>query len=175
MYYVFIKEKTKRKKLHEGNYYCSNCNKTTHQLLFSIKKHVKLYGFIPIFKIQDVKVLQCENCGIEKELIIGNLKQKSTNIEEKIEKALQETKTTYYNKNIRECDKCGNIIGDILELSKTEKTLHCKKCGTDLTYLIDKINNEKNIRNKGILYLIIIIGIITLLYWVLKILGVDME
>lgn len=163
--YVTIDEKTKLKNLYEENFFCSNCHKLTFQKLFLVKKSLKIYGIIPLGRLENTKILQCQECGVEKELAIKNsfLNDKHF-LKNKIKELLETKNYDFYSKNLKECKNCGNIVGDIYEISKSTNTLKCNYCGQNVSHLIAEALEVKKKHRKKVILVLIIIGILLLLF-----------
>lgn len=167
--YISIEEKVKTKTLHEGNFSCPNCRKITLHKLFSIKRDLKIYGLLPFGRLEYVKVLQCQECGLEKELnledaILGDELLLNKSINELLSKKIY----TLYNKNIKECSNCGSIIGNVYELSRTNDLLVCNNCGNDLSDLLYDAKKYRKNHSKNVIIVLIIIGAFILLSKILE-------
>ena len=107
---VSINTKTKTKGLFEGKFICSNCHKATQQKLLSVKRDLNIYGLMPIGRLENTNILQCQECGVEKELDIKKEELDKSIISNKIKELLKNKEYTFYNKNLKECRNCGYVI-----------------------------------------------------------------
>ncbi|MFA5022240.1 MAG: hypothetical protein WC508_04145 [Patescibacteria group bacterium] len=131
---------------------------------------------MPIGRLENTKVLQCQECGVEKVLVIDNtyLNDKLS-LSAKIDELLKNKKYSLYNKNIKECNKCGSIIGDIFELSKTNSSLKCTNCSNDVSYLIDEVEKRKKGHKRVAITIFIFFILLILSMLILELFGFHFE